>query len=331
MNYEPKVSIIIPVYNGANFLRSAIDSALNQTYPNCEVIVVNDGSKDNGETEAIALSYGDQIYFYSKQNGGCASALNLGISKMKGDFFSWLSHDDLYLPDKITDQIQAYKQFGLKDAIVFSGYQVIDNDGNWLEEVMPHQILEKDGIFDFQNNHSACLVSKPLYPLLQGIFHGCALLIPKHLFEQHGHFDESKITTQDYALWFDFLRRVALIYDRNINVQWRNHPNQNTHTVHSLHIRECNSLWIGFIDALTTKEKELLDGSEQQFLKNIHKRLSQTPYDKAKEYAHNLLLKTEPQKSPSLKSIVITYVKPITPVFLWSLTRAIYLKIRKFF
>ena len=88
---------------------------------------------------------------------------NLGISKMKGDFFSWLSHDDLYLPDKITDQIQAYKQFGLKDAIVFSGYQVIDNDGNWLEEVMPHQILEKDGIFDFQNNHLRRMNMTPSY------------------------------------------------------------------------------------------------------------------------------------------------------------------------
>ena len=132
-------------------------------------------------------------------------------------------------------------------------------------------------------------------------------------------------------LWFDFLRRVPLIYDQHINVQWRNHPNQNTHTVHSLHIRECNSLWIGFIDALTTKEKELLDGSEQQFLKKIHERLTHTPYDKAKEYAHSLLLKAEPQKSSGLRSIAIAYVKPITPVFLWSLTRAIYLKIKKIF
>lgn len=98
--YNPLVSIVIPVYNGANYMREAIDSAINQTYDNIEIIVVNDGSTDNGETERIALSYGDKIKYYKKENGGCASALNYGISKMQGEWFSWLSHDDVYYPEK---------------------------------------------------------------------------------------------------------------------------------------------------------------------------------------------------------------------------------------
>ena len=75
----PLVSIVMPVYNGSNYMREAIDSALAQTYSNIEVIVVNDGSNDDGKTDAIAKEYGDRIRYFIKENGGCASALNLGI------------------------------------------------------------------------------------------------------------------------------------------------------------------------------------------------------------------------------------------------------------
>ena len=105
LNQLPLVSIIIPVYNGGNFLRDAIESALNQTYPNIEVIVVNDGSDDCGETEKIASDFVGKIVYLSKENGGVSSALNFGIQQMKGDFFSWLSHDDLYVETKIEEQL----------------------------------------------------------------------------------------------------------------------------------------------------------------------------------------------------------------------------------
>lgn len=79
---KPIVSIVIPVYNGANYMKEAIDSALNQTYPNCEVIVVNDGSNDNGATEKIALSYGDRIRYIKKEKWWSS---NRGKQRNKGD------------------------------------------------------------------------------------------------------------------------------------------------------------------------------------------------------------------------------------------------------
>ena len=100
---NPKVSIIIPVYNGEMYIKEAIDSALAQTYKNFEVIVVNDGSSD--KTDEICKSYGSKIRYFKKENGGVSTALNLGIKKMNGEYFSWLSHDDLYLPNKIKEQI----------------------------------------------------------------------------------------------------------------------------------------------------------------------------------------------------------------------------------
>ncbi len=67
--FNPLVSIVIPVYNGSNYLREAIDSALAQIYRNIEVLVINDGSRDDGKTEAVALSYGDRIRYFAKENG----------------------------------------------------------------------------------------------------------------------------------------------------------------------------------------------------------------------------------------------------------------------
>ena len=78
----PLVSIVIPVYNGADYLGEAIDSALKQSYSNCEILVVNDGSTDDGRTEQVALSYGDKIRYFSKENGKVSTALNLGIKEI---------------------------------------------------------------------------------------------------------------------------------------------------------------------------------------------------------------------------------------------------------
>src|SRR5262245_28831390 len=121
----PKVSIVIPVYNGADYLAHAIDSALAQTYPAIEVVVVNDGSSDGGATEAVARVYGDRIRYFAKPNGHVASALNFGIREMRGAFFSWLSHDDLYFPEKVEAQM-ALLEGADERTIVYSDFEVLE-------------------------------------------------------------------------------------------------------------------------------------------------------------------------------------------------------------
>ena len=120
---NPLVSIVIPVYNGSNYLAQAIDSALGQTYPNCEVLVVNDGSDDGGATAELALGYGEKIRYFEKENGGVATALNLGIRQMRGEYFAWLSHDDLYKPEKIELQVKAALDSGDRTRLVQSEYE----------------------------------------------------------------------------------------------------------------------------------------------------------------------------------------------------------------
>lgn len=105
MKDNPVVSIAINNYNYARFLPEAIESALNQTYPHVEVIVVDDGSTDN--SKEIITNYGDKIIPVFKENGGQASAFNAGFAASRGDIICFLDADDLFVPEKAAEIVQA--------------------------------------------------------------------------------------------------------------------------------------------------------------------------------------------------------------------------------
>lgn len=105
---EPKVSVVIPFYNGAEWLSEAVQSVLDQTYSNLEIIVVNDGSPE--DVSAFLSKYEDKVSYYKKENGGPASARNLGIEKSTGDYIALLDSDDVWLPDKTKLQIDFMKK-----------------------------------------------------------------------------------------------------------------------------------------------------------------------------------------------------------------------------
>jgi hypothetical protein len=276
--FNPLVSIIIPVFNGSNYLADAIYSALNQTYQNIEILIINDGSTDHGATEKIAKQFGDKIRYFHQENGGCGAALNLGIQQMKGQYFSWLSHDDLYTPDKVESQISLLETLVNKNSIIYSSFELIDENSNYKSTVYPHKEL------------AGPKLKIPLMPLLRGLIHGCTLLIPKKLFNEIGIFDMSKRTTQDYALWFDFLRQAPLEYIADPLVKARIHSNQDTQKINALHLRECNELWSGFLERLSLDEMKKLDGSHFGFLANMADHLAITPYDLAREKATQSVL-----------------------------------------
>ncbi|HEX3660347.1 MAG TPA: glycosyltransferase [Acidobacteriaceae bacterium] len=93
------VTVLINNYNYGLFLNQAIDSALNQTYQNIEVVVVDDGSTD--ESRDIILGYGDNVVKVLKENGGQASAFNAGIGASRGEVICMLDSDDWFFPDKV--------------------------------------------------------------------------------------------------------------------------------------------------------------------------------------------------------------------------------------
>lgn len=224
---QPLVSIVIPVYNGSNYMRQAIDSALGQTYPNVEVIVVNDGSDDGGKTEAVALSYGSRIRYYRKENGGVSSALNEGIRQMRGEYFSWLSHDDVYTPDKIRNQLACIRMGGPR-AIALCACRQIDKDSRFLPEVRGRWPVGK--ILQLGWHETLELLWR------QGYLNGCALLIPKTAFMECGLFHEGLRYCQDLLMWVNiFLHKYSLVYSGQEDVYYRIHNEQLTQTGRELY------------------------------------------------------------------------------------------------
>ena len=217
--FHPLVSIIIPVYNGANYMREAIDSALAQTYNNTEVIVVNDGSNDEGATDRIARSYGDRVRYFTKENGGVSSALNLGIRMMKGDYLSWLSHDDMYAPTKIEKQVALIAEQARDNTIAMCARQQINSEsvkiGSSARSNLPLcQVLNWKQALMYVINHSC---------------NGCALLIPKALLSKCEEFDENLRYSQDFLMWARlFMSGASLIYHDDVEVFSRVHSQQVT-------------------------------------------------------------------------------------------------------
>ncbi len=283
----PTVSIIIPVFNGADFLSEAIDSALSQTYKSFEVLVINDGSTDNGATERVAGTYGNRIRYFEKPNGGVASALNFGIREMRGDYLSWLSHDDLYVADKIEREIEfLFSKPAAERActIVYSDYSVFTkNPQASVPVIMPGVNPEE---FRYWLTIENCL-------------HGCTLLIPREVFNNVGFFDESLKTTQDYDLWFRMAATCHFLHLPGSLVKARSHERQGTKTMSAVVKEEGNRLLSRFVTCLT--EEELKRGARKSLpiaYAHIAASLFKRGYSKAGTQAARLALSNSITTSP---------------------------------
>ena len=254
-HFEPMVSIVIPVYNGSNYLREAIDSAIAQTYKNLEIIVVNDGSNDNGATEKIALSYGSKIRYFSQSNGGVSSALNTGIQNMRGEYFSWLSHDDVYHPEKIEAAVAALSTLSDKATIIKCRTEYINASSR----------LIKGGYGQIDR---PCIVTPWNTALLSlygtSAYNGCALLIHKSVFEKCGLFDESYRYIQDILMWTAaLLQRFSVYPIPYIGVKSRIHSGQLTRkglaVFHSECERSCDYLLPKLITETNSEYRYVLE------------------------------------------------------------------------
>lgn len=292
MNY--KVTIVIPVYNGSNFMKVAIDSAIAQTYDNKEILVINDGSTDNGETEKIALSYGNKIRYIKKENGGVATALNLAIKEMKGDYLSWLSHDDIYKPYKIEKQIETIKKLEDKTTILFSNVELIDEKG---------KIFCTTNYSNLMTHEELC---QGIYPVIKGTVNGCSMLISKECFDKVGLFNENLKTSNDYEMWLRLFKEFKSYLIEEPLIQYRIHKNQDT-TKSPYTLKEANKLWVDIINNLTVKEIEGWSFEPFNVYMDLYFQMYYSKYNEAYPVAYKKAKEIYDKSNPKVSIIMPCY------------------------
>lgn len=300
--YEPKISIVIPAYNADNYLSEAIDCALAQTYRNVEILVVNDGSPDNGATAVVAARYSEKIRYFEKENGGSSSALNMGIRNMEGEWFSWLSHDDLYEPDKIEKQIRLLNTLPEEDReknVLFCGSECIDAQGKVLKRVSAEALNSMHQTIESLPGNEY-LVAEPT----RFTFNGCGCLIHKSVFEKIGMFDENLRLLNDVDLWYRiYIGGYHIRYLPEVLVYWRIHGKQVSQSAgFSYHNPEQDRFWGNSLDWLVENHPE---NGELFFLfgRNAYLKTRDTDGDRAFE----ILLKLNPERKHSLRLRKVYY------------------------
>ncbi len=221
-----KVSIIIPVFNAEKYLEECIESALNQTFKDIEIIAVNDGSNDGSLN--ILRRFSDKIKIISKSNGGAGSALNAGIKIASGEWIKRLDADDVLYPNCVEDLIlEAEKLENKTQTILYANYDYSDPDGRIISKKIETNYNDIDKF-----NFNVMLLDH-----LIGL--QTTSLIHKSTLEKFGLYTEVRTTAEDVELWtryglkhncrFRLVPKTVAKYRRHINsVTAQNIRNQRT-------------------------------------------------------------------------------------------------------
>jgi glycosyltransferase involved in cell wall biosynthesis len=186
----PRVSVIIPSYNHAHYVQDAIQSVLNQDYDDYEIIVIDDGSKDN--TREVVARFGEKIRYIWQENKGLPGARNTGIKAANGDLIALLDSDDTWLPGFLSATV-ARLEGDPRLGAVHTGFYFVDEHGQRLPQVSTETVPD-DQMYD---------------RLLDGeFFVPAAVVTRRECFDRVGLFDEAFRGSEDWDIWL----RVARAY-----------------------------------------------------------------------------------------------------------------------
>lgn len=200
----PKVSVIIPTYNRANYICEAIDSVIAQTCKDYEIIVVDDGSTDN--TKDAIKKYDGKIRYIYQKNRGVAAARNAGIRQAVGRYIAFCDSDDIWLPLKLEKQLILFEE-NLMVGFVYC-FMLVESKGALSKRILPSKPAQ---------NFSDLLIYGAAIPL-------SSVVIRKEWLLEVGFFDESMKYVEDYDLWLRILLKYKEVkYIQEPLAIWRQH------------------------------------------------------------------------------------------------------------
>lgn len=214
-----KISIILPVYNGEKYLSQSIESCLNQTYKNIELIIVNDCSTDGSINIAnLYLESDDRVRIINnKENKKLPASLNVGHREAKGDFITWTSDDNFYELNALEELLKSLLE---KEAdIVYSNIFLIDNLGNRIREV-------RLGAFE---------------SIIFGNVIGSCFLYKRNVFEKNNGFNETLFLIEDYDFWLRAILHSKYYKLDRFLYNYRKHEGSLTNQINT--VKDKQILW----------------------------------------------------------------------------------------
>ncbi len=211
------ISIIMPVYNGEKYINQAIDSILKQTYKNFELIIVDDGSKDN--TAAIIKSYkDDRIKYIQQENSGPGAARNRAMSVAKGKYFAFCDADDVYVENKLELQCEILDNRA-DISVVFGDYYVTDSQFNIT------RIAKPEYYSDNRHNMLAYMLFRNIISFPPSI------MFRRECYEEGFRYDEKLRINEDYILLLGLLEKYNFYYLPEILQYYRRHSDNLTNNM----------------------------------------------------------------------------------------------------
>ena len=189
---SPLISIIMPAFNSGDFIKESIQSVLNQSYENFELLIIDDGSTDNTCDIAALFLHDKRVQLLTQSNQGVSAARNYAVSKSQGMWLAFLDSDDIWLSNKLTEQFIETKGYNwsITDSYYFGRDDI---NGKKRSEL---SVIKEDNVFSDL--------------LLENFITTSTVLLTKEVFLNFGQFDQNLKALEDWKLWLDIAKENPL-------------------------------------------------------------------------------------------------------------------------